>query len=156
MPVSPAVWPEDFRLNETHMKTILTALLVTGLLACKKEPPQARGSEERREFFPDQKNALQVVQEQLNAGGSHEKVTRIESISYIDSRKGSYAFVFYQTNLGERNLVIKRDTETTNTSALSYYRCEGEDCQCKVTTVIGDLGDVDIKCSCSSCTMLVN
>lgn len=122
--------------------------------ACHKEnnPP----SMSRTDFFNNELEAVQKVQSLLDRRASGEKLERIESISYIDSKNESYAFVFYQSNKRFGNMVLKQQYVNGQKSAMTSVTCTGSDCNCKVSTTISNAGNVTVGCSCSSCTMMVN
>lgn len=83
------------------------------------------------------------------------KAEALESVSYIDSKTKSYAFVFYRSTKGVENIVIEQEYTGTVVSNIKTIKCAGEDCDCKVVTVISDEGDVTVDCTCHSCEMII-
>lgn len=79
----------------------------------------------------------------------------LENISYFDSKTKSYAFVFYRSGKGVENIVIEHEYNGTAVSHIKSIKCAGEDCDCKVITVISDEGDVTVDCTCHSCEMII-
>lgn len=136
-------------------KSYLLALLLI-FTACKKENSQQATPMERTDFFSNDKDLHQKIQAALEKRSRNERLERIESVSYIDSRKKSFAFVFYRSNLGSSNIVVQKEYLGGNKIAVSTVKCDGAYCDCKVKTIISNNGDVSVDCSCTSCTMLTN
>jgi hypothetical protein len=98
--------------------------------------------------------AAKLVQATLKKKNNGEQLVRLQSISYIESKGKRFAFVFYETNKGTRNLVVERDSSGTALLG-KITSCDGEECQCKVRTVIGNNGEVSVDCNCKSCDMII-
>lgn len=141
------------------MKTLITILCFVALAACNKENIRNKAAD-RSDFFKNDRDALTKIQHYLNAYEKGEQVSKIVSVSYIDSKDKSYAFVFYTSNLGQGNLVIEReygeDEDDDTSIGGRSIKCEGEYCNCKVRSIIADNGTVTLDCSCTSCTMLIH
>lgn len=138
------------------MRTLLTVCILAALLGCNKDTSSRNRTAARTDFFKNDRDAYRKVQQYLNAYARGEKLQQIQSISYIDSKDRSYAFVFYRSNQGQSNLVIRQDYVGAQLVGGSSIKCDGTDCTCKVTTLIKSDGTVLLDCSCSSCTMLIN
>lgn len=132
------------------MKRMILIFSLAGLLACKKEQTQAP----RADFFKDEQDALKTVQNILDKRPGIEHINKVSSISYIDTRTKSVAFVFYESDKGLQNIVFQKDRTSLQTNNYSITKCEGEECACKVNAVISDNGDVTMSCSCKSCSMV--
>lgn len=126
------------------------------LTACHKENNPQLPSILRTDFFKSDEEAQKKIQTVLDQHSPGEKLERIESVSYIDSKNKSYAFVFYRSNKGSSNVVLEQPYLNGQKLAMSSVKCDGEYCDCKVKTIISNNGDVTLDCSCSSCTMLIN
>jgi len=139
------------------MRKSAIVIFCLGLLCCKKEEAASIHALKRTDFFASENAALQTIQlaldERQESDGAREIAERIESVSYIDTRAKSLAVVFYHSNLGLKNMVITRDLLHPN-QLPSTTKCEGEECTCKVSTIIADNGDVTMTCSCKSCSMI--
>jgi len=136
------------------MLFIVAGILV--LTACQKENNPQLPAVSRTIFFKNDTEALQKIQMVLDQRSPGEKLERIESVSYIDSKNKSYAFVFYKSNKCTSNVILQQQYLNGQALALSSVTCSGTDCNCQVKTIISNSGDVTLDCSCSSCTMLVN
>ena len=138
------------------MKKLVVLAGIMILVACNKENNPQPPPMSRTDFFSNEKDLQQKIQTALDQHRPGEKLERIESISYIDSRNKSFAFVFYRSNKGSSNVVIQKQYLGRDQYAVNSVKCDGAGCDCKVKTIIGNNGDVTLDCSCSSCTMLVN
>ena len=138
------------------MRKFLIAGCLFCLVACQKDQQVQTASATRTDFFANNVDALKTVQQILDKSAPGEKVDQIESISYIDARAKSFAFVFYHSNKGKQNLVIQKNFVGEDNVQVTSTKCDGEDCSCKVKTIISENGDVSVDCSCKSCTMLIN
>lgn len=135
--------------------TIFFALVL--LASCSKESVHNRNAS-RVDFFADERDALCKIQRYASGFGKKETVDKILSVSYIDSDKKSYAFVFYNSDRGPGNMVIEQGyTGDSNLVAYSKsIKCESDWCACKVRSIIDDNGQITLDCSCSTCTMLIH
>jgi hypothetical protein len=139
------------------MRKLYFFFCLTILVSCAKISEKKSVAMERTDFFKDEKELYQTIQTALDTHSLGEKLQTIQSISYIDSRKKSFAFVFYTSDKGSSNIAIKKDYTGGGEEALiSTIKCDGAYCTCKVKTIIDDQGDVNVDCSCTSCTMLIN
>lgn len=136
------------------MKTIYIFTVMLLLASCSKEVVHNRAAN-RVDFFADDRDALCKVQRYAASFGRKELVNKILSVSYIDSERKSYAFVFYESDHGAGNMVIEQEYNGGMVLFSKSIKCEGESCSCKVKSIIGDNGDITLDCSCSSCTMLI-
>ncbi len=143
------------KLKTKGMKQLFTVLVMTALLSCSKNKDVHQMSNQRTDFFANESVAAKTVQTALDKKKKGEKLEKIESISYIDGKDKSYAFIFYKTNMGGGNLVIERGY-VNNQLILKSTTCEGEECTCKVKTVIASNGEVSLACSCKSCSMVID
>lgn len=138
------------------MKTFYISLVAILLLAaCSKDAVHNRNTN-RVDFFTDERDALCKIQRYSDGFGKKETVDRILSVSYIDSPKKSYAFVFYQSDHGQGNMVIEQEYDSGAVLFSKSVKCEGESCTCKVKSIIGDDGQITLDCNCSSCTMVIH
>lgn len=137
---------------------IIMAMLITAALSfgCSKESGFRELSAKRTDFFSDTADCVRKVQQYLAKYGDTEKVNSIVSVSYIDSKDKSYAFVFYQANSGEGNIVIQQDYEGELLVGAKSYKCDGEDCACKIRTLLEDNGTIQLSCNCTSCDMVIH
>lgn len=126
------------------------------LTACQKENNPQLPAVSRTIFFKNDADASRKIQMVLNQRSPGEKLERIESISYIDSKNKSYAFIFYTSNKGTGKVILQQQYLNGQALTLSSVTCSGTDCNCQVKTIISNSGSVTLDCSCSSCTMLIN
>lgn len=138
------------------MRILLILSIFIAFTACRKETNNRSRLTERTDFFKNNTDALSRVQRYLAVYAHGEVADSIVGISYIDSKNKSYAFVFYRSNKGEGNLVIMQEYLDEALVSSTSIKCDGEDCACKVKTLITDDGSVLLDCSCSSCTMLIH
>lgn len=138
------------------MRLLFTIVFVTVFVACQKENAPQLPPVLRTVFFKENAEAYRKVQSVLDQRSPGEKLERIESIDYIDSKNKSYAFVFYKSNRGTGKVILQQQYQNGQALTQSSITCSGTSCNCQVSTIISDSGDVSVSCSCSSCTMLVN
>ncbi|MDP1764952.1 MAG: hypothetical protein Q8L07_13810 [Sediminibacterium sp.] len=138
------------------MKTLFILAGMIILTACQKENNQRLPAVSRTIFFKNNADASRKIQTVLDQRSLGEKLERIESVSYIDSKDKSYAFVFYTSNKGSGNVILQQQYLNGQALALSSVTCSGTNCNCQVKTIISNSGSVTLDCSCSSCTMLIN
>lgn len=136
------------------MLFIMAGIMI--LTACQKENNPQLPAVSRTIFFKNDADASRKIQMVLDQRSPGEKLERIESISYIDSKNKSYAFVFYTSNKGTGRVILQQRYLNGQALTLSSVTCSGTDCNCQVKTIISNSGDVTLDCSCSSCTMLIN
>lgn len=136
------------------MLFIMAGIMI--LTACQKENNPQLPAVSRAIFFKNDADASRKIQMVLDQRSPGEKLERIESISYIDSKNKSYAFVFYTSNKGTGRAILQQRYLNGQALTLSSVTCSGTDCNCQVKTIISNSGDVTLDCSCSSCTMLIN
>lgn len=132
---------------------LILLILVT---ACTKN--NSTSNPTRTDFFAHEKDAFQKVQQALLQHNKNEQLLQIENITYVDATQKTYAFVFYRSNMGSSNIVFQRSNNAAarTDDGVTSIKCEGEDCDCKVKTIISREGDVTVDCTCKSCTMLIN
>jgi len=138
------------------MKLLTTTIVILLLAGCSKDNSNQLPSATRKDFFTTGQDTLHAVQAIVNGYGRGEHLKKIESISYIDSKNKSYAFVFYSSDKGISNVVIEQQYIGGKKTASQSIKCDGASCDCKVLTVIGDDGSVSVNCSCTSCSMIIN
>ena len=126
------------------------------LLGCNKESNRQLRIPEHPSFFKNESDMYRQVQLALDKLAPGRKLQEIQSVSYIDSRNASYAFIFYRSGSKESNVVMRQQYAGNKVVAYESVTCEGASCECKVRTVINNQGDVTMDCSCPSCTKLVN
>ncbi len=136
------------------MLFIMAGIMI--LTACQKENNPQLPAVSRTIFFKNDADASRKIQMVLNQRSPGEKLERIESISYIDSKNKSYAFIFYTSNKGTGKVILQQQYLNGQALTLSSVTCSGTDCNCQVKTIISNSGSVTLDCSCSSCTMLIN
>ncbi len=136
------------------MLFIMAGIMI--LTACQKENNPQLPAVSRTIFFKNDADASRKIQMVLNQRSPGEKLERIESISYIDSKNKSYAFIFYMSNKGTGKVILQQQYLNGQALTLSSVTCSGTDCNCQVKTIISNSGSVTLDCSCSSCTMLIN
>lgn len=136
------------------MLFIMAGIMI--LTACQKENNPQLPAVSRTIFFKNDADASRKIQMVLDQRSPGEKLERIESISYIDSKNKSYAFVFYTSNKGTGRVILQQRYLNGQALTLSSVTCSGTDCNCQVKTIISNSGSVTLDCSCSSCTMLIN
>lgn len=143
--------------NDKQMKTIylfLALVVIAVFSACNKDAVRNRNVE-RVDFFTSNDDALKKTQKYVDGFKKDEIIEKILSISYIDSERKSYAFVFYRSNLGPGSVVIEQEYNGNAVLLSKSIKCEGEGCQCKVLSIIDDNGQVYLDCSCPSCSMII-
>lgn len=136
------------------MLFIMAGIMI--LTACQKENNPQLPAVSRTIFFKNDADASRKIQMVLNQRSPGEQLERIESISYIDSKNKSYAFIFYTSNKGTGKVILQQQYLNGQALTLSSVTCSGTDCNCQVKTIISNSGSVTLDCSCSSCTMLIN
>lgn len=136
------------------MRYLLFVLVV--FTACTKKPLETQNT--RTDFFVNEQDAFEKVKQAILQHNQQEQLKHIDNITYIDASQKSYAFVFYRSNMGSSNIVFQMNhhTNAREDGGVTTIKCEGEECDCKVKTVITREGDVTVDCTCKSCTMLVN
>lgn len=138
------------------MKKILLILcLISVAYSCKKQEESLIPLSAKHEFFKSRADMASQIQSFVSQRFPNETLDEISHVSYIDSRDKSYALVFFKSNKRAGNLLLERQYKNGVLLAASGTSCEGVGCNCQVVTTISNEGDVTVKCSCSSCTMLV-
>lgn len=137
-------------------KFLLIAGLTLFVFACKKEDNKQIPISAKHEFFKSRADMTNQIQSFVTQRFPNETLAEISHVSYIDSRDKSYALVFFKSNKRSGNLLLERKYKNGVLLAASGTSCEGVGCNCQVVTTISNEGDVTVKCSCSSCTMLIN
>ncbi len=138
------------------MKKLFIICALTALTGCSKEKTTGLTNIPQRNFFKTDAEAFRQVQQQISKFAPGEKLQSIQSISYINSRNKSFAFIFYRSNKGASNVVIRKEYVNDQEIEMTSVKCDGEYCDCKVKTIIDNAGNITLDCSCSSCTMLIN
>lgn len=134
---------------------LLLVFFFLSTLACRKsEAIQADGFVEKNPVFSSIKEASDQIAQYLHEHYPTEKLFSVGNISYIHTANRSLAIVFYQTNTGEHNILFEKDNSSTESFSNRVTVCEGTSCNCKVTAVIDNQGNVTIDCNCSSCAMI--
>ncbi len=137
-------------------KLLLIACLVW-LSACTKSGNDYSNSlPSQRPFFKNGNEAFTLVKSQVSRFHKDENLKTIDSISYMYSPNRSYAFVFYTSSKGTSNMVIQKSYVQDVAQDVTVTKCSGPSCNCQVMAIISNSGNVDVSCSCSSCTMTIN
>lgn len=100
-------------------------------------------------------DAFDKVKDYLAQQFPDEQLLAISQVSFIHAKSKLIALVFYQSSTGEHNLVIEQTVGADQQlmgEKISF--CQGDDCTCKITAVIDNMGNVDLGCNCSSCIMI--
>lgn len=137
------------------MRSVFSLFIILLVAGCYNEKDVRIPSAVREDFFKQDEDTLQKIQEMIRQFDKLEKIEKVQSISYIDSKDKSYAIVFYKSDKGIRNIVIKRQFENGRMTEIENIRCEGT-CTCKVDTIVDNEGNVTVKCSCLTCTMVID
>jgi hypothetical protein len=94
---------------------------------------------------------LHSVQE----GMGIEKAIQIESIEAGSFTNGRVALINYTTTNGSTNITIFQPIENGNYFSGQSIKCSGTNCDCYNRHTIAKDGSVNIRCSCTSCTMTI-
>lgn len=137
------------------MRKILISSLIILASGCQKDYQIRPSVSERKDFFRNESDAISKLNGFLSKYPHAPKAEAIARIAYIDSKTKSYAFVFYRSVKGLENIVIEQEYHNDIVSNVRSIKCAGEDCECKVVTVISDEGDVSVDCTCHSCAMII-
>ena len=131
---------------------LLIGIFLFVLFACtKSEATQEYGFFEQTPIFSSSKEAFDAVAQYLNENYPTEKLVTVGNISYIHTATKTLAIVFYQTNTGEHNMLVEKGDTMTESFSNRVTVCEGTECNCKVTAIIDNQGNVKIDCNCESC-----
>ena len=137
-------------------KFLLILCLISVAYSCKKEEESHIPLSAKHEFFKSRAGMASQIQSFVTQRFPGETLIEISHVSYIDSRDKSYALVFFKSNKRSGNILLERKYKNGALLAASGTSCEGVGCNCQVITTISNEGDVTVKCSCNSCTMLVS
>jgi hypothetical protein len=137
-----------------NAKLLLVFLFLSALACRKSEALQADGVFQRNLIFSSAKEAKDQIEAYLHEHYPTEKLYSVGNISYIHTSTRTMAIVFYQTNTGEHNMLFEKNDSNTESISNRVTVCEGSSCNCKVTAVIDNRGNVTIDCNCSSCAMI--
>lgn len=135
-------------------KLFVYALFVLFLSCNKSEILSDQDVENRKLVFSSKKEAFDQVRHYLHENYPNETLYSIENISYIHNRSKTMAIVFYQTNTGTHNMLVERSYTNEESLGNRVTVCEGTECQCKVTAIIDNQGNVTVDCNCGSCAMI--
>jgi hypothetical protein len=108
----------------TVMKLIPILASFFLLSGCLKENIPNRNAQ-RMDFFSSEKDAISKMQKHVTVYDQAETVEKILSVSYIDSRTKSYAFVFYVSNRGPGNMVIEQQYNGPHVMSIQSIKCTG-------------------------------
>lgn len=130
------------------MKKLLIILLAFSAAACSKVSND-------HSFFKDPNEITVLVKRTIQKLGLDGDFISIDRVSYLQSGKNSFAFVFYSSTKGSKSIVVKKETETNLVDGGgSVTVCQDGSCDCKVKAIINNDGTIDVGCSCSSCKMV--
>nr|WP_294991552.1 hypothetical protein [uncultured Sediminibacterium sp.] len=115
---------------------------------------QLNGTLKYAPIFSSSKQAFDQINQYLSEYYPNEKLINVGNISNIQSLKKTMAIVFYQTNTGEHNMLVERNESEIESFSQRVTVCEGTECNCKVTAIIDNQGNVTIDCNCGSCAMI--
>lgn len=128
------------------MKKLLIILLAFSAAACSKVSTD-------HSFFKDPNEITVLVKRAIQKLGLDGELVSIDRVSYLQSGKSSFAFVFYSSTKGSKSIVVKKEVQT-NLVGGSVTVCQDGTCDCKVKAIINNDGTIDVGCSCSSCKMV--
>ncbi len=137
-------------------KLFLFACLVWLSSCAKTGNDYSNSLPSKRPFFKNGDEAFDLVKSQVRRFHIDENLKSIDSISYMFSANKSYAFVFYTSNKGSSNMVIQKSYVQNVAQNVTTTKCSGTSCSCQVMAIISNTGNVDVSCSCPSCTMTTN
>ena len=80
------------------------------------------------------------------------QITVIE-VEYGDFERA--ALVYYQSPRGEETISLVQSYASLEDGGAQAYKCFGDNCTCKNVNIIGTDGTFSIKCSCTTCIMMV-
>ena len=132
---------------------LVTIVGLLAMVACRKEVFKLP-STSQKSFFKSGNEAFAMVQQMINHYHKDEKLEAIERIGYLQAKDTSYAFVVYRSNKGKSNISIQKTMLSEDVEGLTSYKCDGEDCDCRVSATVGADGTIHMICSCSSCYLL--
>ena len=136
------------------MKQLFILILIVTIIACNKVGNQPSNSK-TGSFFKDPEQVAEIASKTLAKYYPNESFVSVERISYLQSFRSDFAFVFYRTNLATRSLVIKRNQKNPMVADYSTTVCWGY-CDCKVKAIIGSDGSIDVGCSCTDCKQVTS
>lgn len=130
---------------------LIAAILLINSACQKTNSPEPKRSEV---FFSSKQDAADRVNRFTGQRAQPITSDGISNISYIHTANQSFAFVFYETMDGSKNLVVTR-TYTANGAIEkeSATTCDGT-CGCQVQAVIDNQGNVSVGCSCANCALV--
>lgn len=137
------------------MQKIVWISLVLLITSCTKHM-DATPSRQNKVFFASPDEASEIVKAMVHKYNPGETFQAIDRISYLYAGSDVYAFVFYRTDVKTTNLVVHKKYEVGVQTMMESWKCQGQDCDCLILATIGNDGSVTVKCTCPSCTMLVN
>lgn len=135
-------------------KPLFVALSLFFLSCSKSGVQDEKQLSAQQPIFSSQKQAFDKIGQYLARQYPTEKLYTIDNISYIHTDSKTMAIVFYQTNTGEHNMLVERSSTSEESFGGRVTVCEGTQCNCKVTAVIDNQGNVTIDCNCGSCAMI--
>ena len=106
----------------------------------------------RAPFFKNASETFDLVSKQVRKFHANENLKSVDRVSYLFSGNKGYAIVFYTTNKSTSNMVVKKEYTNGLETGVSVTKCSGSSCNCTVNAVIGNDGNVEVSCSCSSTT----
>jgi len=135
-------------------KLLLFVLSLISLSCSKSGLQNEKEFSVQQPLFTSQKQAFDKIGQYLAEHYPTEKLFAIDNISYIHTDSKTMAIIFYQTNTGEHNMLVERTGTFEESFSGRVTVCEGTECNCKVTAVIDNQGNVTIDCNCGSCAMI--
>lgn len=143
------------------MRKLLYFIIIIGLTAgCTKNNNFELSSPEKHTFFQSEDDALAKTQQELNFFSSHEIASKIDKISYFDSKDKAYAFVYYYSDKGYSNVLIEKNFTTSKDGTVSERitstKCTGR-CganPCLLEAHFDANGNCSYaECTCTACKM---
>jgi hypothetical protein len=134
----------------TMIRQTTIALMLSAFMACTKNNTESPF--ERKDFFADSSAAYMETVKALRYFAPTDSLLAIENIAYVDTKQKTYAIVFYKGKQETGNILFCHEW-VQGELVSSSIKCTGENCDCKVRTIVKSNGDVKIDCTCTTCTM---
>ncbi|MES2328207.1 MAG: hypothetical protein V4539_01305 [Bacteroidota bacterium] len=136
------------------MKKLFVILILFSAAACSKvSNHQIRHSAEP--FFKNAEEANALVKSVIQKLHLKGEFTSIEHVTYLQSGKSAFAFIFYASTCGTKSMVAQKTmTDDESVGFPSVTVCQDGSCDCKVKAILNSDGDIGIGCSCNSCRVV--
>ncbi len=142
------------KIHSMHQKLLPILFSLIFLSCSKSNSEQVNGTMKYAPVFSSSRQAFDEISQYLSEYYPNEKLINVGNISNIHSLNKTMAIVFYQTNTGEHNMLVEKTESTVESFSQRVTVCEGTECNCKVTAIIDNQGNVTIDCNCGSCVMI--